>query len=121
MNLSDARYISLRTYRKSGATVDTPVWFASEGSLHYVFSEAAAGKIKRLRNSSSAQVATCDMRGGSLGQWQACEAFIVEDPGEEAKAYRLLHAKYGFWMRLTDFFSRLSGRIDQRAVIRIET
>lgn len=115
-------YLSLRTYRRSGASVDTPVWFASSDEhTHYVFSAGQAGKVKRIRNSSTAQIAGCDGRGGSLEVWQNCHAYLVNEPGEIDRAYALLIDKYGWQMRLTNFFSRLTGRINQRAVIRLES
>jgi PPOX class probable F420-dependent enzyme len=121
-SLDNAQYVSLRTFRRSGVPVDTPVWFAPGGSkTYYVFSAANAGKVKRLRLSSRAQLATCDMRGGSLGEWQDCEAYLTEDTAEIAGALQALRQKYGWQMVLTDFFSRLSGRYHQRAYIRIET
>jgi PPOX class probable F420-dependent enzyme len=122
MNLPDARYILLRTFRKSGSPVDTPVWAASRDSdTHYIFSAADAGKVKRIRNSSAAQVTTCDARGGRPGEWQDCHAYLVTGNEESAEAYRLLRVKYGWQMKMTDFFSRLAGRIHHRMVIRLET
>lgn len=122
MNIPESRYISLRTFRRSGQAVDTPVWVASaDEHTHYIFSAAGAGKVKRIRNNTSAQVASCDMRGGNLGEWLNCQACLVDDDTEAAMAYRLLLRKYGWQMTLTNFFSRLSGRINQRAVIRLET
>ena len=121
MTLQDHSYISLMTFRRSGAEVKTPVWFASmDAKSHYCFSAADAGKVKRLRNSSTARIAPCDARGGYPGEWITCNAYLVEDENEINKAYRLLVDKYGWQMRLTNFFSRLSGRIGNRAVIRIE-
>jgi uncharacterized protein len=121
MNIN-ARYISLRTFRRSGAAVDTPVWFASvDPHTHYLFSAAGAGKVKRVRNGSTAQMATCDMKGGTLGEWHDCHAYLATDASESDLAYALLNRKYGWQMRLTDFFSRLTGRINQRAVIRLES
>ena len=121
MTLTEHPYLSLRTFRRSGKAVDTPVWFASAGpATHFVFSAADAGKVKRIRNSSAAQIASCDMRGGSLGEWQDCHAYLVTDAVEIEEVYRLLDAKYRWRMRLTNFFSRLSGRINKRAVIKIE-
>ncbi len=118
----NAKYISFRTFRRSGTAVDTPVWFASvDPDTHYLFSAANAGKVKRVKNSSTAQMATCDMKGTSLGQWHDCHAYLVSDSAEIASAYALLTRKYGWQMRVTDFFSRLSGRIKQRAVIRLES
>ena len=83
----NARYISFRTFRRSGVAVDTPVWFASvDPDTHYVFSAADAGKVKRVRNSSTAQMATCDLKGGTLGHWHDCHAAFayVFDSGEIA-------------------------------------
>lgn len=117
----DAQYISLATWRKNGAEVRTPVWFvvADESSL-YCFSAGDAGKVKRLRNSPRAAVASCDARGGSLGDWHAAEAYPVDSLSECKRAYRMLIYKYGWQMRLANLFSRIMGRINKRQVIRIE-
>ena len=119
--LTDAKYLSLATWRKNGKEVRTPVWFAATTErVFYCFSAKGAGKVKRLRNSSRAAVASCDSRGGGLGEWRSAEAYIVSDSGEETNAYGLLREKYGWQIRVTDFFSRLTGRINNRTVIRIE-
>jgi len=121
MSLLKAKYISLRTFRKTGVPVDTPVWFASpDDKTHYVFSAENAGKVKRLRNSSKAQIATCDARGGSVGTWLDCNAYLVDDDKELNDAHELFVQKYGWTMRITDFFSGLAGRKDKRDYIRIE-
>ena len=69
--LGRARYVSLATFRKSGAKVATPVWAAPAGDWLYIFSAGNAGKVKRLRNSDQAELAECDMRGKLLGSWFA--------------------------------------------------
>jgi LmbE family N-acetylglucosaminyl deacetylase len=51
------RYLSLATYRASGAEIATPVWFASVGDTIYVFTAGDSGKVKRLRRSSRARIA----------------------------------------------------------------
>lgn len=119
--LEQARYISLATWRKNGAEVRTPVWFAKgSGSSLYCFSAANAGKVKRLRHASRSRIATCDFRGGGLGDWINSEAYLVSDSEEIDEAYRLLKQKYGLQMAITNWFSWLSGRINNREVIRIE-
>jgi PPOX class probable F420-dependent enzyme len=118
--LQNARYLSLATFRKNGDVVATPVWFAERNGTYYVFSEGDAGKVKRLRNSSRARVAPCDMRGKLLGEWTDAQAFVVEGRPERDAAFRALREKYGWQMGLLDFFSRLGGKIDKRAVIRIQ-
>lgn len=118
--LDDARYVNLATFRKSGARVDTPVWAAPHGGRLYVFVAGDSGKVKRLRNSSRAQVAPCDARGRLIGEWANARAWIVDDVATVDRAYAALRAKYGWQMRLTDLLSRLSGRYDRRAVLEIE-
>ncbi|MFT7221494.1 MAG: PPOX class probable F420-dependent enzyme [Candidatus Azotimanducaceae bacterium] len=120
MKLSSS-YISLRTFRKNGQGVDTPVWFVEDTSNKiYLFSAANAGKVKRIKNSLQAELAECDMRGGSLGDWHRCNAYLVDNADESKQAYALLVKRYGWQMRITNFFSRLTGRINHRAVIRLE-
>jgi hypothetical protein len=114
-------YISLVTFRRTGAGVPTPVWFAVRDGRIVVFSEARAGKVKRLRNDPRVRFAPCDVRGRVRGErWQDGRARIVAERAEEQAAYAALRAKYGWQMRLLDAFSRLAGRIRGRAVLEIE-
>jgi hypothetical protein len=118
--LETARYMSLATFRKNGAEVATPVWFAPHAGALWVFSAGDAGKVKRLRNSPKARVAPCDMRGRVLGEWVEASASIVDDPRQVQAAHAALVARYGWQMRLLDCFSKLGGRYDTRAFIRVE-
>ena len=113
-------YISLATFRRDGRAVETPVWFARSGEQLYVFSERAAGKVKRLRNSARARVAACNVRGRVHGEWLDARARVVAEPDTERRAYAALHAKYGWQMKVVDFFSTLTGRIRARAILEIE-
>src|SRR5712691_11622884 len=61
--LDQHRYMTLSTFRRSGAEVATPVWFAAAGGRLYVFTAGDSGKVKRLRHSSRARVAPSDARG----------------------------------------------------------
>ena len=118
--LARESYISLATVRRNGKAVETPVWFAPANRKLYVFSEAKAGKMKRLKNDPSCRVAACDVRGKVHAEWIPARARRVDDEETVAIAYDALHAKYGWLMRLTDFFSRMTGRYDARAIIEIE-
>ncbi len=106
-----AKYISLESFRKTGVGVRTPVWFAAdpaEPDVFYVYSEADAGKVKRIRNNTHVRVAPCDMRGNLRGAWVDGQARIC-DGNQAAKGQALLRQKYG-WMKIVgDFFSRLMG------------
>jgi uncharacterized protein len=115
-----AQYVSLATFRKSGVEVRTPVWIAGKGARHYVFSEATAGKVKRIRANGRAKLARCDVRGKVSSGWVDARARIVRDTAEIGEAYALLHAKYGWRIAIADFFSKLTGRYDRRAMLAIE-
>ena len=112
-------YLSLATFRRDGRMVATPVWFAPAGERYYVFSEATAGKMKRLKNDSHIRVAACDVRGKVRGEWIEGTARRVDAEDTIDIAYAALLKKYGWMMRLTDFFSKLTGRYDARAIIEI--
>ncbi len=112
--------IALVTFRRSGVAVVTPVWFAARDSKLYVFSAGNAGKVKRLRNNPSIRIAPCSVRGTIRGPWIEGRARRVDDPRRMRIAHEALRRKYGWQMGLADFFSRLSGRIDQRAFLELE-
>ncbi len=118
--LDRERYVSLVTFRRSGAEVATPVWWALAGDRFYVFTEARSGKMKRLRNDARVRLAGCDVRGRVHGSYVDGRARTVEDEATIARAYEALRAKYGWQMRLTDGLSRLAGRYAGRAMLEIE-
>ena len=113
------RYVSLATFRRGGAAVATPVWFAAIGERLYVFTAGDSGKVKRLRNSPRARVAACDARGRLDGGWRDATARIVTDGALIQRAWTALRAKYGWQLRLLDLGARLSGRIRRRAWLEI--
>ena len=113
-------YLNLATFRRSGAAVETPVWFAEHAGRLYVFTEGDAGKVKRLRANPSIRVAPCSVRGRPKGAWLPGRARRVDDPATVAAAYRALRRKYGWQMTVADFFSRLTGRFDKRAILELE-
>ena len=82
--LDRASYISLATFRRTGDAVETPVWFAREADKLYVFSEARAGKVKRLRNDSRVRVAPCTVSGKIRGSWIEGEGRRVTPPFDES-------------------------------------
>jgi hypothetical protein len=113
------RYVSLATFRRNGAEVATPVWFAAAGERLYVVTTAASGKVKRLRVSPRARLAPCDMRGRVGGAWQDATARVVTDAALIARGHAALRAKYGWQVWLADVMATLSGRVKHRAWIEI--
>ena len=118
--LGKAPYVSLATFRRSGDRVCTAVWLAPGEDGFYVFSAGNAGKVKRLRNSDRAELAVCDVRGKVLGDWHGASARLITDPDEIEQALSALRRKYGVQMWLADVGSKLTGKFDKRAYIRVE-
>ena len=114
------RYLSLSTYRASGAQVATPVWFTSVDGTLYVFTAGDSGKVKRLRRSPRARIAPCDARGTLHGAWLDATARLITDVAVIRRAQAALGKKYGWQKWVLDLGSRLTGRIRRRAWIAID-
>ena len=111
------KYLNLETYRKNGEAVATPVWFAEDAGVLYIYSLANAGKVKRIRNNPRVRVMPCDVRGKPKGEWVEALARVLDDAGAE-RAHRLLDKKYGWMKKIGGLYSKLMKR--ERAAIAIE-
>jgi hypothetical protein len=76
-------------------------------------------QVKSLRL-PGARIAPCDLRGKVLGEWVEANAYLVGEDAECKAAHAALVKQYGWQMRLLDCGSKLGGRYDSRAFIRIE-
>lgn len=106
------KYISLKTFRKNGAGVATPVWFGEAGDKLYVMTRSDMGKTKRIRNNPQVRVAPCTIRGTVTGTEFAATARIL--PAQDhAPARQAINRKYWaariplVWWR-TDTYIELS-------------
>jgi hypothetical protein len=118
--LAKESYVSLASFRRSGAEVAVPVWHEIQGGKLVVFSDGTSGKVKRIRANPRVRVAACNFRGTVTGAWREGAARIVSDPAEAERAYAAIGRKYGWQMTLVSVMSRLAGRIQRRVVIEIE-
>ena len=107
-SLEQQKYISLTTFRRTGAAVATPVWFVQFQHTLYIYTAATAGKVKRIRHTPRVQLASCTKLGKVTGPIIAGVARIVTDPQEQAQAEAALTAKYWLARRL---LSLLNGII----------
>ena len=110
------RYLNLESFKRDGTPVQTPVWFAEDHGVLYVYTLANAGKVKRIRRNPRIRLAPCTMRGKVIGPWVEAEAIIV-DATTAAHGHALLRHKYGCMKSIGDLFSRLLHR--ERVVIAI--
>lgn len=105
---SDAKYISLETFRKSGVGVRTTVWLVEDGGVLYIRTDPKSGKAKRIRLNPHVRVARSDMGGNVKGAWVDGEAKQVDEK-ESDRVRGLFRKKYGLQIRLLGGISRLSG------------
>jgi uncharacterized protein len=119
--LRDAKYINLRSFKKNGDPVDTPVWFAEVAPDRLVvFTDGTSYKVKRIRRNPNIEIARCDMRGKLLGGWSPATCRAVEqEPQRIAEAYDALNAKYGLLMRFGTVLATLSGRTKRRLILEL--
>ena len=110
------KYLNLESVKRDGTPVQTPVWFAEEQGVLYVYTLAKAGKVKRIRRNPRIRIAPCTMRGTVIGPWVEAEATIV-DATTAAHGHTLLRHKYGWMKGIGDVFSRLLHR--ERVVIAV--
>jgi PPOX class probable F420-dependent enzyme len=76
--------VLLRTRKRDGTWVGTPVNLAVEGEHAYFGTPADSWKVKRLRKSDEVQVAPSTLRGRPVGSALRARARLLE--GEEARA-----------------------------------
>src|SRR5262249_54205752 len=110
------KYLNLESVKRDGTRVQTPVWFAEEQGVLYVYTLANAGKVKRIRRHPRIRIAPCTMRGTVIGPWGEADATIV-DATTPAHGHALLRHKHGWLKGIGDLFSGLVHR--ERVVIAI--
>jgi len=91
------RYLSITSYTREGRGIATPVWFAQRDGTLLVETDAASGKVKRIRRNPQVRVAACTASGRLRGGQVPAVAEIL--PGSEIGGVeRLIADKYRFDM-----------------------
>jgi PPOX class probable F420-dependent enzyme len=117
--LDDARYINLLSFKRDGNGVQTPVWVAPLDGKLVIYTGRESYKVKRVRRNPKVRVARCDARGKLLGPWIDGTCAIVEDGAGQARIMEALRRKYGWQIRLLNFFATIAGRTDKRAYLEV--
>lgn len=101
--------VLLTTFRRTGEGVGTPVWLARDGDRLLITTDAASGKVKRLRHTERVQLVPCSMSG--VVQQGAEPVTAVAAVHEDAETLAALEAallgKYGFRYRMIRLGKRL--------------
>lgn len=114
--LAAHRYVSLTTFRRSGAPVATPVWFARDGSDLVVVTLDPSGKLKRLANDARVELRQCDARGRvpDGAPTYAGTAVVDRTPEGVAAVKRAIGRKYVL-ARLGDLLAGVTDRVRPRS------
>lgn len=118
--LARARFISVTTFRKSGAAVSTPLWFAVAEERIVIWTGESSGKIKRLRHNPAVTVQRCDARGRTQSAAPVYTGTaVILDRADGPSVHAALDAKYTWqkrglrWLnRIGTWFGRKDSALD---------
>lgn len=108
-SITGQNYVSLKTFRKNGDGVATPVWFGEDNGKLYVMTRGTMGKTKRIRNNPKVTLAPCTVRGVVRGEEIPATARILP-PAEYGHARQTINRKYWLarvplvWWRTDTYF-----------------
>jgi PPOX class probable F420-dependent enzyme len=89
----------LRTRKRDGSWVGTPVNLVVDGDRAYFSTPATAAKVKRLRNFSEVEVVPCTVRGRPIGAPVAARARRLTGH-EEQRAHQRLRSRHPIVFRI---------------------
>ncbi|MDA8369622.1 MAG: PPOX class F420-dependent oxidoreductase [Nocardiopsaceae bacterium] len=86
-------YFALRTFRRDGTAVSTPIWLAPTQGLLYAYTPGRSWKVRRIHRNPRVEVAPSDFSGEPHGRWRSGRARILPE-SELRTAKRAMTAKY---------------------------
>ncbi len=110
MAISDEKYVSSTTYRKSGDAVSTPTWIVPLDADRVGFwTSSASGKFKRLRNNPKITLQPSDARGRVKAGTTPVEGTVelVRSGADFDAVQSKVRAKYGVMVGMSKFFNTL--------------
>lgn len=112
--------MNLRSFRKDGTPVDTPVWTTPfEGKL-VCYTDDRTFKAKRVRRNPDVELAACDVVGRCTSPWYHARCRIVEAAAEREARFAAIKAKYGIHWHMSLWGSILTDRVKHRLVLEFE-
>jgi uncharacterized protein len=112
--------MNLRSFRKDGTPVDTPLWVVAIDGKVASYTDDRSFKWKRVRRNPNVEVAACDVWGRRSTPWYPAVCRKVE-PGERRdRIFALIRQKYGIHWYMSLWGSLLVGRTPHRVVLEFE-
>jgi uncharacterized protein len=119
-SLASCICLNVRSFRKSGVPVDTPLWTVQVGDRLGSYTDDRTFKASRIRNNPEVEVAGCDVWGRCSTPWYAGRCRIVEEAEQRERVFRAIAAKYGIHWKMAYLGSIPTGRIPHRIVLEFE-
>jgi PPOX class probable F420-dependent enzyme len=105
------RYLSITSFKRDGTGVATPVWFVSDGTRLFAFTDLHSAKIRRVRRNPHVLVASCRPWGKLRRAPIPARADVLTDTADLERVRELLLARYKISYRVVMFFYRLGRRV----------
>ena len=109
--LFPGRYLSITSFKRDGTGVATPVWFISDGTRLYAFTDQHSAKIRRIRRNPQVLVASCWVNGKLRREPVAGRAEVLTAAADLERVQKLLVARYKLSYRVVMVFYRLARRL----------
>jgi uncharacterized protein len=109
--LFPGRYLSITSFKRDGTGVATPVWFVSDGSRLFAFTDLHSAKIRRIRRNPHVLVASCRPDGKLRREPVAGHAEVLTATADLERVRELLVARYKLSYRVAMLFYRLGRRL----------
>jgi len=112
--------MNLRSFRRDGTPVDTPLWVVAIDGRLGSYTDDRSFKWKRVRRNPHVEVAACDVWGRRSTPWYSAVCRAVEQPDQRERIFALIRGKYGIHWYLSLWGSLLTGRVKHRVVLEVE-
>jgi PPOX class probable F420-dependent enzyme len=114
--LADSRFVSLTTFRPSGAGVSTPVWVGRDGGSLVVLTPVGSGKVRRLRHDPRVELRPCGRFGRVADGVEPVGGHVElrQAPADVDRARATIQRTYPIESRLVLGIERLVERLRRR-------
>lgn len=112
--------MNLRSFRKDGTPVDTPVWCTPFGERLVCYTDERTFKAKRVQRNPNVELAACDVVGRCSSPWYNARCRVVTEPAERDRIFAAIRDKYGIHWYLSLWGSILTDKVKHRLVLEFE-
>lgn len=119
-SLAKSICMNLRSFRKDGTPVDTPIWVTRVGDKFCSYTDDRTYKLKRLRNNPNVWIAASDVWGRCSTPFYPATCHFPLEPERRAVIFAAIREKYGIHWKMSLWGSLLTGRVKHRVVLEFE-